>query len=36
MTSREAAGQIEQAIRRVDSRIEVVSYTMADGGEGIL
>lgn len=34
MTSREAAGQIEQAIRRVDPRIEVVSYTMADGGEG--
>ena len=34
MTSREAAGQIEQAIRCVDPRIEVVSYTMADGGEG--
>ena len=29
MTSREAAGQIEQAIRRVDPRIEVVSWTVA-------
>ena len=34
MTSREVADNITAAIHRVDPAIDVVSYTMADGGEG--
>ena len=34
MTSAQVADNITAAIHRVDPAIEVVSYTMADGGEG--
>ena len=34
MTSKEVAQHMERAIHQVDPSIRVLSYTMADGGEG--
>lgn len=34
MSSKEVAEHMKRAIRRVDPSIEVLAYTMADGGEG--